>query len=283
MFIYRQYIKEKLQNSYSEEEIKSFYFLLLEHITGFSRAEILANKNSDLSDTQLIELKSFVLRLQNHEPIQHILGKTIFCHLPFEVNKQVLIPRPETEELVHWILHEIPVDSSPSILDIGTGSACIAISLAHALKKASVTALDICPQALEVAKRNAQRNNVSILFEEMDVLSTTFLDSSCNKFDIIVSNPPYICEKESKEMEKNVLNYEPSKALFVPDSNPLLFYSRIADFANKNLNSHGKLFFEINRAYGKETINMLYQKGFKQIELRKDFFENERMVKGIKA
>jgi release factor glutamine methyltransferase len=196
--------------------------------------------------------------------------------LTFEVNPNVLIPRPETQELVSWIIEDYQSDESIRILDIGTGSGCIPVSLAKQLSKAEVESWDISEGALEVASRNCERNGVKVLLRQKDVLKAT---PEGNLYDVIVSNPPYITNKEKVEMESNVLDWEPSLALFVPDEDPLLFYRKIAQLGCDMLKEGGSLYFEINRAYGEETILMLRRLGYNQIELKKDSWGNDRMIK----
>lgn len=274
-----QHIKSELQGLYPETEIKSFSYLIIERLTGFSRTEILINKNTLFSDEQRNVIESFIGKLKKFVPIQYILGETEFYGLRFSVNESVLIPRPETEELVDWIRSENNRDKNLQILDIGTGSGCIAISLKHECPKATVDAFDISETALETATSNANRNSLEVNFSKVDILNAPDFDK---KWDIIVSNPPYVLENEKSQMHSNVLEYEPHLALFVPDNDPLLFYRKIALFAQKHLTDNGKLYFEINREYGKETVEMLSELGFQDIELRKDISGNDRMVRGEK-
>ncbi|MDR1678319.1 MAG: peptide chain release factor N(5)-glutamine methyltransferase [Prevotellaceae bacterium] len=278
---FKQYIYKQLAGIYPEGEIRQLFFILMEKVTGLSQAKILAESDVVLNEKQNENLREIVARLKNSEPIQHIVGETQFCGLPFSVSGDVLIPRPETEELVAWILNETPADAPVSILDIGTGSGCIAVSLAKRLSNAAITALDVSPEALNIAQQNAERNNVQLNLIEHDILHSSSLVPHTS-FDVIVSNPPYICECEKAGMERNVLNYEPSLALFVPDNDPLVFYRAIVRFAKKKLHAGGKLFFEINRAYGTEAINLLQSFGFADIELRRDFFGNDRMLRAVK-
>lgn len=275
-----QYLQLSLSELYPDSEIRSFWLLILEYLTEYSRTDIITNKNSVLSAEQNEKLKTIVERLQNFEPIQYILGDTDFFGLPFFVNRNVLIPRPETEELVDWILKENP-NFTGKILDIGTGSGCIAIALAKNLPDAKVTAIDISEEAIAVAKKNADLNKVVVDFQQMDVLSSEFINYT-ESFDIIVSNPPYVCEKEQTTIQANVLKYEPHLALFVKDSDPLIFYHHIANFANKNLVSNGKLFFEINQAFGNETLKLLKEIGFIDVCLRKDLSGKDRMIAALK-
>ncbi len=233
-------------------------------------------ENKELSKLQARNINNIIKRLRTYEPIQHITGETEFFGLPFIVNKNVLIPRPETEELVELILNENKEDKL-NILDIGTGSGgAIAIALAKYKKEAKISAWDISKDALLIAKGNAERNAVDIDFEQVDVLIDYPTDK---KYDIIVSNPPYILESEKRDMEKNVLDYEPHIALFVPDDRALIFYERIADIALDILNPDGKLYFEINQALGKETVKMLENRGgFSNVTLYQDINKNDRMT-----
>jgi release factor glutamine methyltransferase len=253
----------------------------MEYLSGQSRVHILANKNNHLSETQINDFEIIVSRLKKQEPLQYILGEEVFCGLTFKVSPRVLIPRPETEELVLWIAEEYKDRVGLSVLDIGTGSGCIAISLAKKIAGASVHAYDVSAQALEVARENGTLNGVEVDFKQMDVLSADFLLTEGLNLDIIVSNPPYVCEREKEQMAQNVLGYEPPVALFVPDNDPLVFYRRIALFAKKNLSPSGALFFEINQAYGQEMIAMLKELSFVEVTLRQDIFGNDRMIKAV--
>ncbi len=271
-------IKSELEGLYPETEIRSFSLLMIEKVTGFSRTEIIVNKNTLFSDKQYHEIESFIEKLKNFVPIQYILGETEFYGLPFNVNESVLIPRPETEELVDWIRTENDRSASLNILDIGTGSGCIAISLKHEFPKSVVDAFDISDEALGTAQSNANRNQLEVDFTKVDILNAPDFEK---KWDIIVSNPPYVLENEKSEILPNVLDNEPHLALFVPDNDPLLFYRSIAKFALKQLKPGGKLYFEINRQYGKATMDLLVESGFTDIELRKDISGNDRMVKAV--
>lgn len=276
---YRQHFKTSLSSLYPDTEIDSFFFLLIEEYLGLQRIDVSLQPNLEIDSSQLDMLNSALQRLQKEEPVQYILGKTEFYGLPFMVNKHTLIPRPETEELVEWILDDLSSNSiqeSVDILDIGTGSGCIPISIGKNNASANISAIDISSEALEVAKRNSALNEVSINFIQTDILRTNQLPK---KYNIIVSNPPYVRDLEKMEIKKNVLENEPHVALFVKDNNPLLFYDRIADLANNYLSKTGVLYFEINQYLGKETVALLQTKGFKQVELRKDLFGNDRMIK----
>ena len=262
---FRLFFTNALKEKYPKTEIAAFFFLLLENKLNLQRIDTVLKPDFIIDDTILSELKSTLKRLQKEEPIQYILGETEFYGLPFIVNKNTLIPRPETEELVEWILLEIAklqgcITPTLSVLDIGTGTGCIPISLAKNLTDVKITAIDISPEALKVAKQNATLNNVEITFLEMDILKTHQLEK---QYDIIVSNPPYVRELEKAEIKNNVLQNEPHLALFVENHTPLIFYAKIADLAKKHLTKEGILFFEINQYLGKETIEMLEQKGLK--------------------
>lgn len=264
----------ELKGVYPMPEIESFFYLLATHILKMSRVELALSKTI-MKKEEVSFFNNAIKELQKHKPIQYIIGSTSFFNLPFSVTEDVLIPRPETEELVNWILHSINEKSKLQILDIGTGSGCIAVSLAKNTQH-KVYALDVSGKALQVAQKNAKLNKVEVTFVQKDILKTTKLLNI--KFDVIVSNPPYVRDLEKKAMQKNVLQYEPYAALFVDDNNPLLFYDKIADFAKKNLTPNGILFFEINQYLGKETVQLLKEKGFSNIVLRKDFYENDRMI-----
>lgn len=271
-----KHIKEKLSAHYPENEISGFVRIIIEHITSSPYPIALIN-NTAFTSEQEQRIEDIINRLLIHEPIQYILGQAEFFGLPFKVNKNVLIPRPETEELVELIINENQ-GNHLSILDIGTGSGCIAIALSKYLPNANITAWDISSGALEVATENALNNQVQVVFRQVDVLSDYPMDKM---FDIIVSNPPYILDSEKVTMEENVLQYEPHSALFVPDNNGLLFYKRIADIALKLLKPSGKLYFEINQTKGKDTMETLIEKGFHNTELFRDMNGNDRIVRCI--
>ncbi len=323
---------KQLEGLYPKTEVTSFFYRLCDFKLDLKRVDMALNLGKNIDSDDVLFFKNAINRLKLFEPIQYIIGETEFYGLTFKVNKKVLIPRPETEELVEWILKEnkeqnINNDVTLStvegisthkpqtlnILDIGTGSGCIAIALAKNLPQAEVWALDVSKQALEIAKQNAVLNKVKINFIEADILNPNFKDNviasvtkqsclpagtaqtdkeittvaslphSAIKFDIIVSNPPYVKLNEKALMQANVLEHEPHLALFVENNNPLLFYDKIADFAHKNLSKNGKLFFEINQNLGKEVCLLLKVKGFKNISPKKDMFEVDRMVRGEKG
>lgn len=270
-------IRKELAENYSAKEIESLIFLIFEKMKGYSRTRYLLAREEILSPEDRLAINEIVLRLKNHEPIQYILGQTEFYGLPFYTVPGVLIPRPETEELVQWIIQENKL-VKPNILDIGTGTGCIAISLRKNIPESSVLACDISPVCIDTARKNANLNAAEVIVFELNILGY-FPESIIPKPDIIVSNPPYVCETEKLQMEKNVLNFEPELALFVSDNNPLIFYSRIADFALQQLNTGGILYFEINEAFGTECSLMLQQKGFADIELKKDINGKDRMIR----
>jgi release factor glutamine methyltransferase len=271
-------IRDALRGHYPDSEALSLAKMLLTEAFGFSTLELYGGKDKEISGNRLRDLHEMLSRLKKNEPIQYIIGTESFCGLTFEVNPDVLIPRPETQELVRWI--EADWKSVPCrILDIGTGSGCISISLAKFLGDAKVESWDISEGALQVAHRNCVRNEVEVLLRQQDVLSVV---PEGELYQVIVSNPPYICEKEKVDMDANVLDWEPETALFVPDADPLLFYRKIAELGISMLCEGGALYFEINRAYGEETLRMLEGLGYRQLELRKDDFGNDRMIKACR-
>ena len=280
---FKLFFNEALSAIYPKTEIDSFFFILMEEKLKLQRIDTVLKPDFLITEKNLIDLKNIVKRLQKEEPIQYIIGNTEFYGLPFLVDKNTLIPRTETEELVAWVLDEIKVLANnkitePSILDIGTGTGCIPISLAKNLTSLNISAIDISPEALLIAKQNAILNKVTIEFIELDILNT---ESLPQEYDVIISNPPYVRELEKEEIKNNVLENEPHLALFVEDENPLIFYNKIADLAKQQLSKNGMLFFEINQYLGKETVNMLVKKGFKNIQLKKDLFGNDRMIKCV--
>jgi len=270
------FVKKELAGIYSKEEIESFIFLIFEKLKGYSRTQFLLAKDEELSKEEVSEIEKIVTRLKNHEPIQYILGTTEFYGLPFYTVPEVLIPRPETEELVQWIIQENK-HPEPTILDMGTGTGCIAISLRKNIPQSTVLACDISPVCIETAHRNSRLNNSEVAVFEYDILNEV-PEVKFPELDIVVSNPPYIREAEKSLMEKNVLEFEPELALFVPDEQPLIFYQRIADFSKIHLKNKGRLYFEINEAFGSECFTMLQQKGFSEVILKKDIHGKDRMI-----
>jgi release factor glutamine methyltransferase len=278
---YRDLFIKALFPIHGEGEAESFFYLILEAKHQLKRIDLALRPDMDFTDTEILVWNTLVEQLKLEIPIQYLLGKTSFYGLDFEVNSSVLIPRPETEELVEWILEgqKSKVRSQKlRILDIGTGSGCIAISLAKNITTAQVFAMDVSKIALATAKINAETNKVDVAFMVQNILQT---DDLGQQFDLIVSNPPYVRNMEKQEIKKNVVDNEPHLALFVEDNDALIFYRKIAELAQKHLASDGELFFEINQYLGKETSALLTEMGFKEIELRKDIYGNDRMIKAI--
>ena len=272
------HIRTQIGGYYSTGEVTALSRILVTELLGIKESTYFLKDPVTLDAVQEERLQGALELLKEQCPIQHILGYEHFCGLRFKVTEATLIPRPETSELVEWIASE--ETAAPRILDIGTGSGCIAISLAKKIPGSKVSGWDISPEALSIAKENSSLNTADVQFAQVDILTH---QPTQETFDIIVSNPPYIKEEEKSGMEANVLNWEPHTALFVPDNDPLLFYRTIAKKALAMLAAGGKLFFEINRAYGKETCGMLASCGYTQIELRKDFADNDRMIKAVKG
>lgn len=270
--IFYQNIVRQLQEVYVLEEAQQIARLLLEEY-GYAPKDLILDPEANLDEKQIAQK---LAKLLHSEPIQYVLGKTFFYENTFLVNPNVLIPRPETEELVDQIGKENP--NAKTILDIGTGSGCIAISLAQKLN-AKVWAWDISEKALEVAQKNAQQIGVEVFFDQKDILKNPIFDQ---KFEIIVSNPPYVTESEKKLMQKNVLDFEPYLALFVSDHDPLLFYRHIADFAVSNLEKNGKIYLEINEEFGQKTAELLAERGFEELKIGKDFRGKDRFVSAKK-
>lgn len=271
------YIMRSLHGLYGQQELRSIALMICKEQLGLADIDIYLRKDIKLSDMNEHLLKQTIERLKCHEPIQYVLEKTVFYGLTFKVTPDVLIPRPETEELVELILKEN--SGRIRVLDIGTGSGCIAIALAHHLPEAEVEAWDISASALDVARDNANALHAKVAFNRVDVLDMTLPQRT---FQVMVSNPPYITEKEKDVMDKNVLEWEPESALFVPDHDPLRFYNRIAQLGLDMLVSGGRLYFEINQSYGSETVGLLDRMGYKNVRLIKDLFENHRIVAAIK-
>ena len=294
----------ELQTIQEDSEIESFFFILTEFLHNLKRIDVSLHPDFEVSETDLEKWKTIISELKTEKPIQYITGEAWFYGLRFEVNENTLIPRPETEELVEWIVESqkskvksqkskvesqkskveylnIQKSNNLTILDIGTGSGCIPIALKKEIPSSFVSAIDISEKALEMARKNALDNQVEVNFILQDILTSQHLNLSTSQpllFDIIVSNPPYVRNLEKQEIKKNVLDFEPHLALFVADSDALLFYRKIAQLALKSLSPNGKLFFEINQYLGEETVELLTKLGFKNIELRKDFVGNDRMI-----
>jgi release factor glutamine methyltransferase len=278
---YRTHFIENLNKFYDAIEAESIFYLILQDLFNLQAVDLALEPEQSFTESELIIWNKITNQLHETVPVQYILGKTKFYGLEFKVNPNVLIPRPETEELVDWIVNDFKNQNSTlEILDIGCGSGCIAISIAKNLPKATVSAIDISEPAIEVAIQNANHNETDIIFIKKNILETESLQQ---KYDIIVSNPPYVRELEKVEITNNVLLHEPHLALFVTDENPLIFYQKITQLAFENLSEGGCLYFEINQYLGKETLNMMQQIGFENIEIKKDIYENQRMIKAIKS
>ncbi len=277
---------KQLNNIYDSTETEALALLAISEISKLSKASIKAFPERELSTEQSEQLKAMLTRLQTGEPVQYILGETEFYGLPFKVNPSVLIPRPETEELVEWILEtcgglfaENSKHFTGNILDIGTGSGCIAISVKKNLPNARVSAVDISESALQTASDNASLNKADVHFIHSDILNWQAQTANFDLYNLIVSNPPYVTLLDKKQMHANVTDHEPQSALFVPEDDPLLFYHTIADFALTKLPANGLLFFEINENYGNQTVEMLKKKGFTDITLKQDMSGRDRMIK----
>ena len=267
------FFKAELLGITQQREVISWAYIVIQDLLGYNRSDCIIHADKEITTEISDDIKQIIEDLKKQKPLQYILGETEFYAMKFKVNEYTLIPRPETEELVEWVLQE----KFNSVLDIGTGSGCISIALAKH-SKATISAIDISEMALKVAKENAAINEVKIDFIQQDILRVHGL----RKVDVIVSNPPYVLESEKKKMKFNVLQYEPGLALFTADKEPLLFYKKIGNLAAKALNCGGKLYFEINEQYGAEILEMLSQIGFVDIALKKDINDKDRMVKATK-
>lgn len=265
---------QELSSMYDEEECKQFFWIALQEIEGKSRIDFIMNPGLQLTNKK--QWGDVLEDLKREKPIQYIFGKTHFYGLEFKVNENTLIPRPETEELVEWILESVDATQKNNIIDLGTGTGCIGISLAKELPFASITLVDISRQTLETAVKNAEINKVKVNPVLQDILK---MESFSGVFDVVISNPPYVRNIEKQDINNNVLNYEPHLALFVEDEDPLLFYKKIVSWAQDSLRSGGMLFFEINQYLGPETLELFDEKYFTNIELKKDMFGNDRMIK----
>ena len=271
-------MRRQLAPVYSPRELQQVVFELLEHF-GFTRVQVIAYPDAKISETDYEQLQLMLKRLADGEPLQYVVGTEWFMDMPFSVCRDVLIPRPETEELVRLIVGRCK-QPSPRIVDIGTGSGCIAVSLAKLIDGAQVTAVDVSAAAIEVAKHNAEQNGAQVEF----VCQSIFDDNqpfTPTSLDVVVSNPPYVTEIDKNQMSRNVLDFEPHLALFVPDSDPLLFYRRISALAQQWLKPGGMLFFEINERFGPETVQLLENMRFDNVELHRDFYEKNRMVSAV--
>ena len=276
---YKKPFLQELSSLYDEKEAEHFFYIILEKLHGLKRLDLALNPEIIMDGSHLKQWKNILSDLKKQKPIQYILGETEFYGLPFWVDENVLIPRPETEELVALILNEEASGkrqaTSVRILDIGTGSGCIPISLKKNLPDAEVYAIDVSEKALVVAQKNAKLNKVDVTFIIKNILETSSLE---RQYDIIVSNPPYVRNLEKQEIKPNVLEFEPHLALFVEDNDALLFYRKIAELAKKNLSPNGQLYFEINQYLGKETVELVESFGFKNVTLHQDIYGNDRMI-----
>lgn len=268
-----------LEPLYGNGEARAITDYVLDVCFGLSKADILCGAVEEMTAEKTAELNKIFSRLTEGEPVQYVLGRAEFSGRWFNVRPGVLIPRPETEELCAWITADSKASASPKVLDIGTGSGCIAITLQLDMPESKVTAWDISADALDVARENAQQLGANVNFVKQDALNA----KPEGEWDVIVSNPPYICEKEKKDMAVNVLEHEPHKALFVPDADPLLFYRAITRLAVQTLNKGGRLYFEINPIYADDTCRMMQAEGMTAVELRSDMYGKQRMAKGVKA
>jgi len=274
-----------LSTIYGPDEARSLTWLSISFVCKLERAKYLSIRQEEINSDDTEQLFKIHQKLIQGIPLQYILGESEFYDLIVKVNQSVLIPRPETEELVDWALITSRIINGETeilkLLDIGTGSGCIAISIKKYIPLADITAIDISEAALNIARQNADLNQVEINFIQDDIFKPTNLELINSKYDLILSNPPYVTEAEKDQMLDNVLNHEPHIALFVPDNDPLVFYRAIADFALNHLKINGFLFFELNEKFGKETINLLKEKGFKEIELRQDMGGKDRMIRAV--
>lgn len=268
-----------LEPLYGNGEARAVTDYVLDVCFGLSKADILCGAVEEMTAEKTAELNKIFGRLMEGEPVQYVLGRAEFCGRWFSVRPGVLIPRPETEELCAWITADSKASGSPKVLDIGTGSGCIAITLQLDMPESKVTAWDISADALDVARENAQQLGANVNFVKLDALNA----KPEGEWDVIVSNPPYICEKEKKDMAVNVLEHEPHTALFVPDADPLLFYRAITRLAVQTLSKGGRLYFEINPIYADDTCHMMRAEGMTAVELRSDMYGKQRMAKGVKA
>ncbi len=270
-------IRKELNGLYPPEEIESFIRIIFSKLKQYTLTDFVLKQDEVLAEKEKDQIKNIVIRLKKREPIQYVLGETEFYGLPFRVKPGVLIPRPETEELVDWVLRKLRKKEALRILDVGTGSGCIAISLKKECPKAHIMACDNSEEALKVGQMNAGLNQTEIAFFHLNILNP-LLPNSFPKIDILISNPPYVTESEKADMNDNVLKYEPARALFVPDHDPLLYYRALAIFGKNYLNHGGRLFWEINEAFAKECRALLKENGFSNVRLKKDLQGKDRMM-----
>jgi release factor glutamine methyltransferase len=277
----RKEITGSLETIYEKNEADSITEIVLEHITRWSRPERILNRDIPLSFAQKKLLDQIILRLQQYEPIQYLINEAWFAGMIFYVDKNVLIPRPETEELLAWIVKDCAQRANhKKILDVGTGSGCLAIALKNKMPNAEIWACDVSEEALNVARMNADALNATIDFIPLDFLDAE-QRNQLPRVDIIVSNPPYIPERDKNEMKKNVIEFEPATALFVPNENSLVFYNSIADFGKEKLNKNGNIYVEIHESLGEQVKNLFQSKGYTSIELKKDLQGKDRMIKVV--
>ena len=271
-----QYIEKELEGLYPGTEIQGFTRLILENVFRLNYTGLVLRKDDPILSAEKKQIEKIVQKLKNFEPVQYILGETEFYGLKIKVNPSVLIPRPETEELVNWIV-ETGLPGNPKIADVGTGSGCIALALKKQMDNASILAVDISEKAIQTAEINSNLNRLDVEFFQTDILNWEKYEWDC--FDLIVSNPPYVREMEKVKMQPNVLNFEPQMALFVPDDDPLIFYRKIASFAKKYLQKNGWLYFEINENLGREMTLLMQNLGFRKTEVKKDINGKDRMLR----
>jgi len=271
-----QYIENELKGKYPASEIEGFKRVIFESVCGWDFTQQVLNRPTEISPSRFQKIREIVDRLKKDEPIQYITGSATFCGLKLTVNRSVLIPRPETEELVMWIEKD-NLQTNPDILDIGTGSGCIALALKQMIERATVTGVDISLKAIETAMENAGLNGLDVNFQQADVLQWEHYD--WDTYDVVVSNPPYVRETEKKLMHQNVVQYEPPGALYVPDEDPLIFYRRIAELAGKKLNDAGLFYLEINEELGPAMLDLMSDFGFRNIEIKKDLNSKPRMLR----
>lgn len=274
----RKYYCELLCSLYEKDEANAMILILFKYYFNIDRVRMVLEPDLRLSESEMLKIHFAVKDLLRNKPIQYVTGETEFCDLKFKVNENVLIPRPETAEMISKIVNSqhSTVNNHCSIIDIGTGSGCIAISLAKMISNSNVYALDISEEALKIAKENAFNNNVNVSFIHDDILNLK--NNIETKFDIIVSNPPYVRELEKAEMHSNVLKWEPHKALFVSDNDPLIFYRSILEFAKTHLKDNGEVWFEINEYLGKEMSDLCHELGFSNVKIHKDFRDRDRVM-----
>jgi release factor glutamine methyltransferase len=295
LFEAERFVKDRLKEIYGEQEAANMAALLMEHVTGLSKTERVSKKQEELSSSQSNQLRQNLQRLQLHEPVQYVMNKAWFYGMELYVDKNVLIPRPETEELVKWIIDDVKASGKEvfvrgameadettqlKILDVGTGSGCIALALKKKMPKAEVWGCDISEEALNVARRNGSFLNIRVDFQGVNFLEEE-QQKSLPTVDIIVSNPPYIPLNEKGQMHANVVDYEPHAALFLPDNDPLIFYKALADFGKKRLYANGSIYMEIHEEIGNEVLRLFKKNGYDRVESRKDMQGKERMVKAL--